>query len=194
MHHLALLEQNKALDERIRNLADRISKLRNPQLSDGVYDQDTLSRECSIICERLAGDRAATCIQKCTRPVYPVKLAHQLKDDYPYDVQLLDQDHQLFKAFERHQLASCDDMIPLTTDEADTIVTLYSMPIAAVLLPEEAWSRSLQVLQHPSHSRQRKVLMDSWARRRPDYPSKAWKELTRKIQRHDEKLKSLLGK
>jgi len=185
MHHLDMMQRTQELDDKIKKLADRISTLSSHRLADGVYDANDLSRQCSLICERLAGEQKVHCIKRCTRPVVPVQRIQAFQTQFPYDVKRLQNDIQLSKHFERHQLAASDDMIPDTPAEAAVIVELYTMPIAAVLLPEEAWARSLRVMKSTQHDRHRRTMVDRWSQRKADYPADAWKELTRKLERND---------
>lgn len=180
-----IAEQSKMVDDAIATLSARIRSLRTPHLSDGTYDAATLSRKCSVICEVLQqSPKALECLQQCVRPVVPIRSVHSFEKEYPYDVQILDDNVALLKAFERHQLAASDEMIPDTEEELNLISQMYTMPIAVILLPEAAWQRSLSLLQHPKHQSHQQKVLASWSRRKPNYPARAWKELEKKIERH----------
>lgn len=186
MDYGGLEEQSKMVDEAIAALSDRIRSLRTPHLSDGTYDASTLSRKCSVICEVLQQTpNALECLKRCVRPVVPIRSVHSFEKEYPYDVRILDDDIGLLKAFERHQLAASDDMIPDTEEELNWITQIYTMPIATVVLPEVAWQRSLSLLQLPKHRAHQEKVLATWSRRKPNYPEKAWVELERKMKRHE---------
>jgi hypothetical protein len=185
MDFLDLEQQTQEVDAAIKRLTERIHSLRTPHLSDGTYDGSVLSRKCSSVCSILGNSaQGVECIKKCVRPVVAVKSVDAFRNDFPYDVQRLVEDPNLAKSFERHQLAASDVTIPDTREELDVILQLYTMPIAALLIPEEAWSRSLKLIQMPRNKSHKAKLLELWKQRKPDYPPHAWTELKRKIARH----------
>lgn len=170
------------LDDKINRLAQRIEAhrtYRSPNEDSKSHD----SRKCQMICKDLQGDAKLRCLKQCVRPIVKAEDLSALRPEFPIDLQRLDQDLVLRQHFERHQRAP--DTIAATDAEASLIADLYAMPLATAALPEESWSRAMDVMQRDSFAAQRDSLVQNWKHRAESYSEDAREELARKINRHD---------
>lgn len=180
--HARLNEAFSNLDQKIDRLAKTIEAHRSYlSASDDRPHKD--SRKCQMICKDLTGPSKLRCLKQCVRPVVKGAELEELRPEFPIDLTRLDRDLNLRQNFERHQRAP--ETIADTEAEASMIADLYAMPLATAALPDESWSRAMDVIKDDRFAAQRDNLVRNWKDRAESYSEEAQQELSRKINRHD---------
>lgn len=170
------------LDDKINALARKIEAHRQYP-TGGPAAAGGSTRKCQMICKDLQGDSQLRCLRQCVRPVVKAADLEDLRLEFTIDMQRLDRDLPLRQNFERHQRAPAT--IEPTEAEASLIADLYAMPLATAALPDEAWSRAMNVVKADRYVAQREALVQNWRLRSDSYSPDAKEELARKINRHD---------
>lgn len=174
------------LEYSLHDLTRRVQRHRDYQKNKDKEQPDQkhkTRKHCQTVCAKLNGVDRARCKEQCLDPVVSFEHLENLSESYPIDIQRMRTDLELKHTFERHQ--KHPESIANTNQEASTISDLYAMPVSTLALPEESWSRSMEVITEPENLAQMKMLVQNWLDRARNYPPEAQEELLKKLARHD---------
>lgn len=165
------------LDEKINHLAKKLDSMRKHDAAEN--ERKYKSKKCTLICQNTTDK--VKCLQECMMPVVRMETIQSMKDEFPIDVQRLENNPEIKEKFLQFQ-HSPESM---NSKDATYIADIYAMPIATATLPEKSWDRAFNIMKRSENRDELNTLIQRWVDRKNQYSAIAEDELARKIRRHD---------